>query len=210
MQTVIGDERISVDVRDKITMIKMMAGSVSQLAWQFLVITGTQDEILTIDLRDTILQLTHLIERLLGENNRLQTSLDDGLWPVQVDEMTIGEILLSLVANAREAMPGGGTLCIRARNVTKAQCQAQLKSAAFAADYVLVEVTDEGIGIPEEIMCRLFEPFATTKGWGHGFGLAKVQHTVRGLNGHIICQSRAGHGTTFEMFLPPHNAAPLE
>ena len=115
----------------------------------------------------------------------------------------------SACGKCNEAMPGGGTLYIRARNVTKAQSQAQLKSAAFAADYVLVEVTDEEIGIPEEIMCRLFEPFATTKGWGCGFGLAKVRHAVRGLNGHIICQSKAGHGTTFEMFLPPHNTASL-
>ena len=145
MQTVIGDERVSADVRDKLTMIKMMAGNVSQLARQFLIITGTQDEILpALDMQDTILQLTPLIERLLSKNNRLQTLLDDGLWLVQGDaKRFVPTCLIPLLANANEAMPGGGTLYIRARNVTKAQSQAQLKSAAFAADYVLVEVTDE-------------------------------------------------------------------
>ena len=92
MQTVIGDERVSADVRDKLTMIKMMAGNVSQLARQFLIITGTQDEILpALDMQDTILELTPLIERLLSKNNRLQTLLDDGLWLVQGDAKKICE-----------------------------------------------------------------------------------------------------------------------
>jgi len=206
MQTVISDETASPDVRDKITTIKMMAGNVAQLARRFLIITGAQDDLTTVlDVKHTILQSAPLIEHLLGGNNQLQISLDDDLWPIQGDPEKLDCILIPLVVNAREAMPKGGTLCIRARNVTKAQCKTVSKSEGFAADCVLVEVADEGIGIPKEIMYRLFEPFATTKGSGCGFGLAGVRHTIRSLNGHIICQSETGRGTMFKIFLPRHS-----
>jgi two-component system cell cycle sensor histidine kinase/response regulator CckA len=210
MQTVIDRDCVCTDVRNQLAMIKTMAGNVAQLARQLLIIAAADGEIVTlVDVRDTILQLVPLIERILGNNNRLQTSIEDRLWPVQGSAETIGEILLPLVTNASEAMPGGGTLFIGARNVTKAQCQAQLEDAALRTDYLLVEVTDDGVGIPEEIMCRVFEPFTTTKGPGCGFGLAKVRHTVRSLNGHIIFQSRAKRGTTFEIFLPQHTRVPF-
>jgi two-component system cell cycle sensor histidine kinase/response regulator CckA len=209
MQTVIGDESISSDVRDKISTIKMMAGNIAQLAWQLLIISGTQDALRTvIDVRDTVLGITSLIERLLGDNTRLQTSFDEDLWPIQGDAEQIEQILLPLVVNAREAMPRGGTLRIRAHNVTKAECKAELKNADLATDYVVVELADEGTGIPNDIMGRLFEPFGTTKGSGCGFGLAKVHHTVSSLNGLIMCQSEAERGTTFRIFLPRHSYEP--
>jgi two-component system, cell cycle sensor histidine kinase and response regulator CckA len=224
MQAVVDDERISPDIRDKITVIKMMAkgiaskaGFTAKLTRQLLTTTGGEDDWPTvIDVRNTILQLTSLIERLLGENNRLQMSLDDDLWPIQGDVKKIDYMLINLAVNARDAMPSGGTLCVRACNVTKAQCKVESKSADVAADYVLVEVADEGVGIPKEIAGRLFEPFATSKGFGCGFGLAEARHIVRSLNGHIICQSEAGRGATFKIFLPRHsyvttaNTAPLE
>jgi signal transduction histidine kinase len=207
MQTVIDDEHISPEIRDKITVIKMMtkniasnAGFAAKLTRQLLTTTGAQDDLSTIvDVQNTILQLTSLIKRLLGENNRLQMSLDDDLWPIQGDVAKIEHILVNLVVNAREAMPFGGRLCIRARNVTTLQCKVESQNADFAADCVLVEVTDEGGGIPKEIMGRLFEPFATTK---NGLGLAEVRHIVSNLNGHILCQSEAERGTTFKIFLP--------
>jgi two-component system, cell cycle sensor histidine kinase and response regulator CckA len=211
MQTVVRDDYLSPDVRDKITMISMMAGNVAQLARQFLIIIGAHDDSLAVfDVRDTISDLTSLFECLLGKNNRLQLLLDDDLWPIQGDAQKICDMLVPLVVNAREAMPRGGTLCVRARNVTKAQCKIESRGAGFDAEYVLVEIADEGIGIPKEIMCRLFEPFATTKGAGCGFSLAKVRHTVGSLNGHILCQSEAECGTTFKIFLPRHHPAPLE
>jgi len=111
-------------------------------------------------------------------------------------------MLISLVVNACEAMPVGGTLCIRARNVTKAQCQTQLKTAPVPNDHVLIEMAGDGIGMPDDMIHRLFKPFATTKGPGCGFGLVKVRHTVRTLNGHIFCRLGGDHGTTFEIFLP--------
>jgi two-component system, cell cycle sensor histidine kinase and response regulator CckA len=224
MQAVVDGERISPEIRDKITVIKMMtesiastAGFAEQLTRQLLTITGPQDDLSTVvDVRNAILQMASLIERLLGGKNQLRTSLDDDLWPVQCDVSRFEQILLRLVVNAGEAMPRGGTLYVRARNITKAQCKVDSQSAEFAADYVLVEVADEGVGIPKEIAGRLFEPFATTKGFGGGFGLAQVRYTIRSLHGHIICQSEAGRGATFKIFLPRHsyvttaNTAPLE
>jgi two-component system cell cycle sensor histidine kinase/response regulator CckA len=206
MITLIGNEFISPDVRDKITTIKMMAGNVAQLATQFLIITGTRDDLSAVfEIKHSILQLTPLIKRLVGENNRLRISLDDDLWPIQGDMEKIDHILIPLVVNAREAMRQGGTLCIRARNVTKVQCEVESKSSDFAADCVLIEVADEGTGISKEIMDQLFEPFVTTKGSGCGFGLARVRHTIRGLSGHIICHSELGCGTIFKIFLPRHS-----
>lgn len=211
MQAVIDDETVSPDVHDKITTIKMMAGNVAQLARQFLIITGAQDQLpAVLDVKQAILQSAPLIKRLLGENNWLQISLDDDLWPVQGDTQALDHMLIPLVVNAREAMPKGGTLCVRARNVTKAQCKKLSKSAGFAADCVLVEMADEGVGLSKDIMYRLFESFATTKGSGCGFGLAEVRHTVRSLNGHIICQSKPKYGTIFKIFLPRHNAASMD
>jgi len=208
MQTLL--ERMSPDIRDKITVIKMMAESIARkagfaakLTRQLLTITGAEDDWPTmIDVRNTILHMTSLTERLLGENIQLQMSLDDDLWLIRGDVSKIAEVLACLVVNARDTMSSGGTLCVRARNVTKAECKAESKSANFAADYVLVEVADDGIGIPREISGRLFEPFSTTKGFGCGLGLTKVRHIVRSLNGHLICQSEAERGTTFKIFLP--------
>lgn len=217
IQTLVDDEHISPDIRDKFTVIKRLADSIAakagftaKLTKQLLSITGAQDDWPTVlDVRNMILDMTSLMKRFLRENNQLQISLDDGLWPIRGDASKIEHMLLCLVANAREAMPGGGTLCVRARNVTKAQCKVESQSADFAADCVLVEVADEGLGIPKEIMGRLFEPFATTKGVGDGLGLATVRHIVGSFNGHIIYQSEAGRSTTFKIFLPRYSGESL-
>jgi signal transduction histidine kinase len=191
MQTVILDKSVSPDVREKITTIKAMAGNVAQFARQFLIITGTQDVSTTVDVRDAILHLSYLFERLLGKKIRLHVSFDDDLWPIQGDAEQIEDILFPLVMNARDAMSSGDTLCIRARNVTE-----------LAVDYVLIELSNKGIAIPKDIMDRLFEPFAIAKGCTD---LAKVHHTVTSLNGHIIILSGGEGGTTFKIFLPRHS-----
>ncbi|MFZ0526975.1 MAG: ATP-binding protein [Xanthobacteraceae bacterium] len=204
MQSVIEDDCVPPDVRNQLALIKAMVGGAAQFAKQFMITAAPQDDIpAMLNVHAMILQLTQLIRRLLGKHNRLQISLDgDGLWPIQGDVWKMNEMLICLVVNAREAMPAGGTLCIRARNVTKAQCQTRLRTPPAPADHVLIEVADDGIGMPDDMMRRLFEPFATTKGPGRGFGLAKVRHTVRTLNGQIFCRLGAERGTTFEIFLP--------
>jgi two-component system cell cycle sensor histidine kinase/response regulator CckA len=114
------------------------------------------------------------------------------------------EIFVTLAVNAREAMPNGGSLRIRAANITKSECEAKSELRAIAADYVLVEVADTGVGIQKGNVDRIFEPFFTTKGPGCGFGLATVYDTIKKLNGHIIVDSEVGRGAVSRIFVPRH------
>ena len=109
--------------------------------------------------------------------------------------------MITLTINAREAMPNGGTLRIEATNASEATCQA--KSGLFlSGDHVLIEVVDNGVGIPPAHLKRIFDPFVITKGPTCGFGLVKAYGTIKNIDGHITVKSEVGKGTTFSVFVP--------
>jgi two-component system cell cycle sensor histidine kinase/response regulator CckA len=155
-------------------------------------------------LPDAIAENKTLLVRLVGERVRLDIKHDRDVGLVKVDEVQLAQVLMNLAANARDAMPEGGTLSIRTRNVSRAESAALGHELMPAGDYVLMEVQDTGTGIPPEIIGKIFEPFFTTKevGQGTGLGLSTVYGIVKQTQGFIFPESEPGKGTTFRIYLP--------
>jgi two-component system cell cycle sensor histidine kinase/response regulator CckA len=150
--------------------------------------------------------LTVLLKRLIGE--RIELKLDHGqaIWPVKADLVQLEQVIVNLVVNSRDAMPEGGSITLRTRNVMAAEAAQYTYTGMPATDYVLIEVADTGTGIPPEIIDKIFEPFFSTKeqGKGTGLGLATVYGIVKQTGGFIYPDSVVGRGTTFRIFLPRH------
>ena len=159
-----------------------------------------------IDLNSVIAEMNKMLQRLLGENIRLVTKAERDLGHVKADPGQMEQVILNLAVNARDAMPAGGTLTIQTENVGLGP-----KSEAGRGDFVLVAVSDTGVGMPPEVQARIFEPFFTTKelGKGTGLGLATCHGIIKQSEGHIGVFSRLGKGTTFKILLPRVNA-PLD
>jgi two-component system, cell cycle sensor histidine kinase and response regulator CckA len=159
-----------------------------------------------LDLGELLSDLKWMLNRTIGEKIKLKVVDGRDLWPVKVDSTQFEQVILNLAVNARDAMPGGGWLTLRTANVTAAECAKYQTKGMPAADYVLLEVTDTGTGIPEAIRDRIFEPFFTTKdvGKGTGLGLSTVYGTIKQTGGFVYVDSAESIGTTFRIFLPRH------
>src|SRR3954454_7407783 len=159
-----------------------------------------------LDLGATVEDLTMLLRRLLGEKVSLETVHGRDLWAVKADVSQLEQVIVNLAVNARDAMAKGGKPIVRTANITEAECKALPYKPLPPADYVTVEVTDTGSGIPREIIEKIFEPFFTTKetGKGTGLGLSTVYGIVKQTNGYVFVDSVVGEGTTFRIFLPRH------
>ena len=161
-------------------------------------------ELQAIDLNSALKELHELLERLIGEDIVLVTELSPTLGPIKSERSLIQQVIMNLAANARDAMPGGGTLKIATENVEiRAQSTTENRGAP-AGRYVMLTVTDSGTGMDAETQARLFEPFFTTKeaGKGTGLGLAVVRSIVAQSGGHVTVQSEPGRGSTFKVLLP--------
>jgi len=134
-----------------------------------------------------------------GTNVRCAFSVPDDLWPVELDEGQMSQVISNLVINAVQAMPEGGTIQVRAKNVTVDEEQ---MPALKAGRYVQVTVEDQGIGISEEHLPKIFDPYFTTKQKGSGLGLAICYTIVKNHNGTITVDSELGEGATFNIYLP--------
>jgi len=139
----------------------------------------------------------------MGEQIELRVRVADDLRHVRVDPRQLGRVLLNMGLNAKDAMPSGGTLTIETRNVPIGELVPGLDRSSNQ-EYVLLSVTDTGVGMNEETRARLFEPFFTTKapGKGTGLGMAVVDGIVRQSGGHILVDSKPGQGTVFRTYLP--------
>ena len=163
-----------------------------------------------LDLGDALSDLTMLLRRLIGEKVKLDLVHGRDLWPVKVDVSQFEQVIVNLAVNARDAMSDGGKLTVRTANVgTEAAGRLAYKGMP-AADYVQIEVTDTGTGIPADIRDKIFEPFFSTKevGKGTGLGLSTVYGIVKQTGGFIYVDSEPGRGTSFHIFLPRHHAVP--
>ena len=157
-----------------------------------------------LDLRDTLADLTHLLNRLVGEKVRLVLEHDAELAAIRADKRQLEQVMMNLVVNARDAMPRGGEIRVVTENLTLKQDWVRDRATVPAGDYVVVKVIDEGHGIPPEKLNKIFEPFYTTKrtGEGTGLGLSTVYGIVKQTGGFVFAQSALNRGTEFQLLFP--------
>jgi two-component system, cell cycle sensor histidine kinase and response regulator CckA len=157
-----------------------------------------------LDLGDALSDLRILLQRLIGEKVKLDLVHGRDLWPVKADVSQFEQVIVNLAVNARDAMPDGGRLAVKTANVTAAEIAPLAYKGMPAADYVRIDLSDTGTGIPPDIRDKIFEPFFTTKevGKGTGLGLSTVYGIVKQTGGFIYLDSEEGKGTTFHIFLP--------
>jgi PAS domain S-box-containing protein len=155
-----------------------------------------------ININSKVSGITEMLVRLVGEDIQISTSLDADLGRVRADPSQIEQMLMNLVVNAREAMPNGGNITIETQNVDLEEAYAEAHSSVLPGRYVMIAVSDSGIGMDAETAARVFEPFFTTKPNGTGLGLATVYGAVKQSGGNIWVYSEPGKGTTFRIYFP--------
>jgi len=188
-----------------IMQIKQNANRAASLVRQLLAFSRRQTlRPQVLDLGEVLSDLTILLRRLIGEKVALEVVHGRDLWSIKTDISQFEQVIVNLAVNARDAMPGGGRLVVRTSNVTDTDCAQFLYKPMTPGDYVLVEVSDTGSGIPADIIDKIFEPFFSTKevGKGTGLGLSTVYGIVKQTGGFIFPESEVGRGTTFRIFLP--------
>ncbi len=189
-----------------IMQIKQNANRAAALVRQLLAFSRKQTlRPQVLDLNETLSDLTMLLRRLIGERVTLTPAFGRDLWPVKADLSQFEQVVVNLAVNARDAMPEGGKLTVRTANVTAAESAKLGYKGLPHGDYVQVEVSDTGTGIPPEIIDKIFEPFFSTKevGKGTGLGLSTVYGIVKQTGGFIYADSEPGR-TAFRIFLPRH------
>ncbi len=155
-------------------------------------------------LNDIIVEMSKMLERIIGEDIRLKVVTTPDLWPIKIDPTQIEQIILNLVVNARDAMPDGGQLLIAAKNTLLDDAFVAAHYGATPGNFVALSVADTGIGMSKDVQERIFEPFFTTKeqSKGTGLGLATVYGIVKQNRGNIWVYSEEGLGTTFKLYFP--------
>jgi two-component system cell cycle sensor histidine kinase/response regulator CckA len=157
-----------------------------------------------LDVTDILVELSHLLHRLIGENIELHLVHGRDLGLTRVDQGQFEQVIINLAVNARDAMPDGGRLTIRTRGVAHKEVERRGHELMPAGEYVLIEVADTGVGIPAAHLERIFEPFFSTKesGSGAGLGLSTVYGIVRQTGGFVFADSVPGRGSRFRIYLP--------
>ena len=181
--------------------VRRAADRASALTQQLLAFSRRQTSVAqSVDLNQVIAHMEDLVRRLIGPEIRLEFSLQPDLAMISADSPQIGQVLMNLIVNARDAMPNGGTLTIETANVDLGDDVVD----AIPGPHVALTVTDSGLGMTREVRERLFEPFFTTKesGSGTGLGLSMAHAIVRQTGGHIIVDSNPGEGSVFTVYFP--------
>ncbi len=165
-----------------------------------------------LDVNRFVSSTSDLLRHSLGSLVRLETVLAGGLWAVHADSNQLENALINLAINARDAMPQGGRLTIETANVYLDEAYAAANPDCPEGQYVLIAITDTGVGMTPETLARAFDPFFTTKGVGQGtgLGLSQVYGFVKQSNGHVKIYSEPGQGSTVRVYLPRYHGAEAE
>ena len=188
-----------------VTLISEAADRGSELTANLLAFARKQPlQPVEIDVNALVSEVGRLLAPTLGRQIEIRTALDADVWPALVDPGQLSSALVNLAINARDAMPDGGTLTFATSNITLDGRDAAASDTDRVDDYVVVEVTDTGTGIPEAIRDKIFDPFFSTKetGQGTGLGLSMVFGFAKQSGGNIEVDSEEGRGTTFRIYLP--------
>jgi PAS domain S-box-containing protein len=199
-------------LRPDLEEIRKSAGRATGLTRQLLAFSRKQTlDTRVLDLNEVAFNMDKLLRRLLGEDIDVVTQLQEGLGAVRADAGQLEQVLANLAVNARDAMPEGGRLTIETRNVELDDAYAKTHVPLRPGRYVMMAVSDTGIGMSADTMNHMFEPFFTTKqpGEGTGLGLSTVYGIVKQSGGYVLCYSELGEGTTFKVYLPRVDA-PLD
>jgi two-component system, cell cycle sensor histidine kinase and response regulator CckA len=192
-------------VRGQVEQIRKAGERASALTRQLLAFSRQQVlDTKTLNLNAIISDMAQMLRRLIGEDVELQTNLHSELHAIRGDQGQIEQVIMNLAVNARDAMPQGGRLMIETRNATLEEDELQRRAPMTAGDYILLTISDTGVGMDAETQAHIFEPFFTTKaqGKGTGLGLATVYGVVKQSGGYIWVYSEPGVGSTFKLYLP--------
>ncbi len=196
-----------------VSTIEMSAARGAEVVRQVLTFgRGLEGEKRALSLASLITEIMKIMRGTFPKNVTVESSIGSGLWPVIGDATQLHQVLLNLCVNARDAMPKGGSLQLRAANLEVDSNFASMAPGAVPGPHVLLEVSDNGSGIAPEIVERIFDPFFTTKGIGKGtgLGLSTVHGIVQSHGGFLKVNTQLGKGTTFQIYLPAsptHEAA---
>ena len=187
--------------------IRESAAAAAELTKQILAYSRQQVlDTRRVDINNVIKSMSKMLNRLIREDIELEYDLGGEIWYARADTGRLGQVLINLVVNAKDAIADTGRIVISTRNVGISGSDPLLDAERnfFSGDFVLMAVRDTGIGMDRKIQDRIFDPFFTTKpsGKGTGIGLSTVFGIVRQHGGHIILESKPGEGTTIEIYLP--------
>jgi signal transduction histidine kinase len=177
----------------------------TKLTRQLLIFSRKQTvQSVVLDPNEVLKNLDKMLRKLIDESVEMHFVLDNPIGRIKADSGYVGQVLMNLVINARDAMPGGGKLTIETHNVSLAEAYAYAHPNLIPGDYVMLAVSDTGSGMTDEVKKHLFEPFYTTKpkGKGTGLGLTTCQTIINQCGGHIGVYSEVGKGTTFKVYFP--------
>ncbi|OWQ91714.1 hybrid sensor histidine kinase/response regulator [Sphingopyxis witflariensis] len=194
---------------DDIQQIRSNANRAASLTRQLLAFSRQQTlRPQILQLPDVISEVSHLLKRLISDTIQLSVHHGRGLGAVRADPGQLEQVIVNLAVNARDAMPGGGTLTIDTYPVSAAEARLLGNDIMPPADYSALKVSDTGTGIPADVLPKIFEPFFTTKdvGKGTGLGLSTVYGIIKQSSGFIFADSNPGKGTSFTIYLPVHRA----
>jgi CheY-like chemotaxis protein len=199
------DDGLTADQREEAGSIRQAGQSAAALTRQLLILSRQQMvQPKVMQLNELVAGVGKLLKRLIGENIELVTSVDAAAGLVKADPGQIEQVIVNLAVNARDAMPNGGKLLIESKNATLSEPVFEHAMSYPAGSYVMLCVSDTGVGMDRQTQTRVFEPFFTTKapGKGTGLGLATVYGIVKQSDGFISLYSEPGKGTAFKIYLP--------